>query len=76
MHPDCSIAVFRGRRREPTPSETRELERAELDVSRAKGKVYVATDASSREDAAYGLVRAEERVEGIKRLWAQPEGDR
>jgi hypothetical protein len=51
----------------------RELEQAESDVSRAKGRVYVARDAERRTDAAYALVRAEEHAEDLKQLWAEPE---
>jgi hypothetical protein len=76
VHIDCAALVEEGKRREPTRAEMRELEQAESDVSRAKGQVYVARDASSREDAAYALVTAEDHVEDLKQLWAEPEATR
>lgn len=73
-HLSCARDVAEGRRREPTRAEVRELERAEGEVSRARGRLYRAhMDPSERlvPWAKRELENARARVEQLRATWAK-----
>jgi hypothetical protein len=76
-HPQCAAQVRLGQRREPTRAEIRQLEEAEVAVSKAQGRLYQAgkRDGGGPETrlAASLAVAAEERVERLREGWAAVE---
>jgi hypothetical protein len=75
VHLTCAEEVRWGKRREPTRAEVRELEEAEIQVSRLIGVVYVATTAAAETEARGDLVVAQALAEGLRAKWAQVGGD-
>jgi hypothetical protein len=76
VHMSCAALVEEGKRREPTPAEVRELEQAESDVSRAKGRVYVARDDMQAGRLAVAQLKvAKARLERLKENWAEVGGE-